>query len=564
MKKFKFKKIIVALMMVCCLMTTSLIATTPTEVKAMQGGHGESNGGGDTGNKSGNGNNKGQWPIPSKVKLQWKAFNTKSGARTFTYSHLASATSKPGLKKQLKELKYKVPKNCRGKYLYFTKGGSKLREGAFCWLWGNNADTKPPRSNPGGLADYDLLKAAWHDFGYKFQTGKTQNGYSKNFYYNPSTGKFLDIIWVPIKPSAPPASEEQGNVLVRVRVNGRVTYDLTNKSAEELWNYIGNSTTYRNKSAYGEYAHECKIVANYNKVTRTAVYRAVRTNGVITGYAFDHWNYSKSPAESKTKTITYSLDPPSPEQTVYNPYNLNRNGAALPEDLENISMPEPTGGDLNMSVNNYQNITDNKLIKALDTNTPIKFSVKYNNDYFGLPFVIEDVNPGSYHAINNGFDTNTVSSMGSGGGSFESEFNNGGQTIKLYESKTGDKYWGGSLHMGISSDDNASIQYNSDEYTGSNSFTRGVGFKGGNFNFRTIKVGEYYLSGLDSEYWCAQYTQGLWYNYGVEYRGTINCNGISNANICGRNLYCDLSSEIFEQPTVIGTFGAKTVGGTTN
>lgn len=489
-----------------------------------------------------------------------------------------------------------IPADKKGAYLLFNQNGIIGKD--FCWKGGDAYN--PRKETPPSLSDIALIAGA-RDQGYTWQTHTVAgSSYCRHYYYRESDGTWLDWVFVPKDryTSDPDDPTKQGpetkTTLVTVYQNDTTVYDISNKSDSELYTTAaggGGSYNYDITTGYGDNNHSSKLSAVYWNITRTPQYElAVRNydttdaDGTICHhtqryYKLTGYTYSHSVAGTLKRDSSYKFNIPTFNQTYYKPYNLNRNGVVSNSECDSLGIPN-SSQPLDMSVNNNQGITDGSKIKTVDTNTATRFNVKFNNDQFGLPFTLYDDNPESGlkiangynpsavddandHNSNNGFKFNSV--FGSVySGSLNSFNANDNQSSNRDEYGSQTKKWGGTLQMGINGSNSASLTFNGYEFTSNQLYTKNKGFRGGDFDFKTIKTGTYKLYNNSKNYWNAKYTEGLWYTYGISYRGTINNSGISFPEVYKTKVWCDSSTKVCNQPVLIGTFEAKTLGGTTD
>ena len=438
----------------------------------------------------------------------------------------------------------------------------------FRWIWWfKEAHLKEPRryidlgyySDPwqGGYSinDADLAKAAAAD-GYYFSTAK----------HNWTNGtNDLDILWVSgwqetktdTKTTivyAEIADPSGGNKTV-------IQSDLSGKSAEWLYNNLVTSLTYNGKSLETEMNHDRIVKAVYIPITRTITYMTDGTNV---------WNktttYSKGAKTNKTKTIEYDVKAPTIDQVWFRPYDLNKNGVADDTDVK-ATYPdyESPIANLDMTVDNKQGITDKSKIQTLDTNTTTPFSIKFLNDQLGLPtsyVTLADETPGSaLKNGNNAYGLGVFDQYGTAGNIKTGEFKyTGGSKTNIDGKISNDQYWQGSVHLDLSAD-TASLTYSGQEKIGGESWTFTKGWMGGDFVFKTTKMGTYQLINSGRPWWEMNYEQGKFYTYGISYNGVINLSGVGNPTVDGKDYYAKLSSQQMTQPIVRGVFEAKTVGG---
>lgn len=404
----------------------------------------------------------------------------------------------------------------------------------------------------GKLKDPELVKEA------------TKNGFNYNStkqLYEASNGQKVDAVWI---TGVQKSSSDTKKVIVYAEIGGKILLkDRSNESANTLYEKPTMSVPYNGQSEPGEMNHKKTIKATYMTVTKKTTYT---TDGN------KKWNmkysYSKGGKTYDSRDINYSVIQPDVEQVYFRPFDLNRNGVANDNDVK-LSYPQyKATTNLKMSVDNNQYITNGDLLKTLDTNNALRFKINFQNKQFGVPDYSEggvDLNqeaPGNNFKIkNNYYSPNVINSIGVNGniqtGKFWSK-NLAEQKIKGNISK--DTYWAGSMKSSISTN-TASLTYLGDEKIGGDVFSFTRGWTGGEFDFKTTKIGTYKLTSNGRDWWEMQYEKGKFYGYGVSYSGIINNSNIGIPKINETNLYYGLASRNLVQPILKGTFEAKTIGG---
>ena len=428
--------------------------------------------------------------------------------------------------------------------------------------WNNIVDPNQPGGNKGNtykvgckgkLTNQELVEEA------------KRNNFSFNdwdlMYRQSGTNQGLEAVWIAGWQKSDSDSKE---TIVKIKSDDEVTLDRTSESAEDLYNNPTTEGEYYGKSLPTEMNHKKVITVTTQTVTKKDTYM---TNGT------DNWNhnisYSKGGTNTITRTIKYTVKVPTIEKTMFRPFDLNKNGVADENEVKQTYNDYQNGSpELKMSVDNKQNIIDGKAIQTLDTNTSTSFNVTFNNDQFGIPkkseggFDLLDESPGKDYKLDDGTYSkdviNNYNNLGSTNtGLFQSD---NMSDINVEGLQTDYIYWGGSLNADISSS-NASLIFDNQENKGGNQFTFGKEFGGGDFTFKTIKIGDYKLVNGEIPWWEAQYEQGRFYTYGVEYKGIIKIDGIYDPTIVDQGMYAKLYSNVNTQPILKGLFKAKTVGG---
>lgn len=441
------------------------------------------------------------------------------------------------------------------------------RTGKTSWMRWNWWD-KYVKDSPASLASYYPYGSAWkHNRGMlqdpELVSEARNSGYSydyNNHYYSNGSQK-LDAVWV---EGWHESNADSVTTIVYATADG--TPLMSDRSYEPAWALYDSPTTslpYSGKSGPTEMNHSKTIEATYMTITKTETYM---TNG------HDKWDvvttYSKGGKTYSSKTIKYDVNQANVAEKYYIPFDLNRNGLALDSDVK-ASYPSYNGTTpLLMSVDNRQNIIDGSLLKTLDTNTKLSFSVLFDNDQFGLPTAAQGgfdllMNaPGENHKNADGtYNYSILNEIGLQGEELTGQLSANGNVLTNLNGKVSkDVYWGGALKADISAN-SAALTYGGTEHVGGDAFSFGKGWNGGDFLFKTTKMGNYNLSSNGRNWWEAQYEQGKFYSYGVEYQGTIHIGHISDPSIVNSNFYARLASKIVTQPVLRGAFEAKTVAG---
>ena len=418
------------------------------------------------------------------------------------------------------------------------------------WWYGGNGVYQ--EAGHGRLPDVELIQCA-KDNGYTYDSNAKwyKNGNQK-----------LDAVWI---DGYQASSTDTKTSIVYVKDDNGVTVDRTNDSAQSLYDSPTTSSTYGDTTDYNEFNYKNTVTAKYQTVTRTKTYM---TDGS------KEWNitysYKKGGITEQKKDFTYKVTQPQIEQSYFKPFDLNKNGLASDDDVR-ATYPDFNGSDpLKMSVDNYQGITDGSALKTLDTNTALKFNIRFENGQFGVPtaaqggFDLADNAPGGSYANDNGtYNNSVINAIGANGTAKTGVFaytGNPGSSTNINGNISKDSYWAGSLKANLSAD-TASLTYGDTEKVGGEAFSFDKGWTGGYFSFKTTKIGTYYLTNGGRKWWEMQYEKGKFYGYGMSYSGTITTGNIGNPTVTATNLYTRLASRNLVQPVLRGRFDAKTVGG---
>ena len=453
--------------------------------------------------------------------------------------------------------------------------------GAFCkpatpkklseWAWGKKVwgETWLSR-NVGSFKDAEFINEASNN-GYHYNENEWRytNGSAPGSPHRELDGVWVSGHWV----EADYSRQVITNSYWQKKVNGQWVYDKQNTenhsgwNAQDLWNENRQSATYSNQSDNGEYNHNRRLVVVYQNLNQHVRYWETGP-----GQQSQHsYTYSKSGSEFvKARDFSYNVQQPSLTQTWFKPFHLNVNGYAS-DSLVKQTYPGYRGNGIGLigSVDNGQSITDGSNIKTLDTNTSTKFSIKINNEQLGIPNASQggfdlwnSIPYQDYKIGNNSYNPNIFNVIPNNGETTTGKFKSESVSNNISGKISKDFYWGGAIKAGINSG-NASITYNGDEKVGGNMFSFSLGWRGGDFVFKTTKIGIYKLTNNTNNvnWWEANYEQGKMFTYGVKYNGSISLSGIGAPSIGGSGMYCDMATGVKTQPILYGTIEAKTVAG---
>lgn len=581
-KRNKISKLLLTVSLVSTIVISSCLTAfagvSSTTGNSHYSGGGGSSGGSDIGFKMGDGVSAGiDWDLHSgKMNLN---FNVPLPFGTEKSDYKLDSITNNNTTEWCNIIKYKYNSHIYDKNpkTYINPGNkNKIGYYNFTWNWWYEAARLP---NPSSIIKdkdtfgYYFLNNIWVN-GYKIPSSNLQNEASRLGYkYNSSLGlytngnKKLDVVWV---EKTTKTVTEYVDTIVYVKNGGSILKDNRNKTAEWLFKNKVNEVNYTGKSA----AHE----TNYRRTVQATVYKVQRKvkktyngSGKVIKSTVVAGSYKiVGGAKHYTKDITYKVYSPAVTSKQFMPFNLNRNGVATRED---ISGPYPTlvaNKNLDMSVNNHQNITDNRALQTLDTNNGLKFTVRFNNNQFGIPTkseggidIASEAPCRDYKNANGTYDSEVFNILGSNGQTKTGVFNyTGGRAQNINAQVSNDGYWNLSMKADVSSN-NASLTYNGTERVGGNVLSLLTGNRGGDFIFKTTKTGTYNLCGTSAsnKWWEARYEGGKFYRYGIQYKGKITTSGIGNPSVVDKNFYTKLSTTTINQPILTGTFEAKTVAG---
>lgn len=479
-----------------------------------------------------NGSNNRTWTYsPGTCSIRWQTF---SGTTTL-HSDINKNSAAEGHK--LVETTVSIKECSLGAYLMCTDRGESTW---FRWAWSNSysgsnsykMDAILRRSGCGPLPDARLVEQAAKD-GYVWQT--TDKG---TFYWNGDD--YLDYVYVKDTYTEITYSSTPTIITVTTTKDGTI-FDRSGETLKSLYENPTTEVPYEGDTG-SSMGYLDKITATILYIEKETVQERDSEGNIYNSYS----RYYTVGSATREGEIRYSVVPPSLYQTMFIPFDLNTNGPVKPEDvLQDYAVDFMGDDELDMTVENYQGITDGSYLNSLDTNTPVKFNVTFNNDYFGIDLPFQEGPSG-----------------GSGGSSYcEAGFFNVKELMQVDHACSGDMYWGLSLKMGLNGE-NGSLTFNDAETVGNSSFTKQPGWRGGDFYFKNIKVGLYKLAnGYGTDWWEAVYTQGKYYSYGVAYKGVVTIDEVGAAGITGKDFNTSLTSRTVKQPILKGIFESKTVGG---
>lgn len=496
---------------------------------------------------------------PSGIKISWEMFD---GPTTLDASLINQTSASATHKIPEDKVKVTTPENTEiGAYI---KGSQSGQETWFRWCWGlsygNTVKEIVGNSGIGGLPDPDLITVAsdpdifgswWSD---------------KGFYYSSFANEYLDYVYVTPDMletvEEPPTSSKNTSIVYATMTdeNGDkvVLEDRRDDDLEDLYEDPTTSVDYDRTTSSDELIHNNPIHADFIRIKRIKH----KKKGEV------WYTYKQIGTSSADKKIKYQVTSPTLVQVWNRPYDLNRNDVAGESDVKSDYPTYLSGSpNLDMSVDNYQDITDGKDLQSLDTNTGTKFKVEFDNDQFGINgMTMEEDLPGSSYKNEDYYNPEVVPDVGSDGTYNLSSLKNGDnawESVDHIISKY--KYWNCTARLDLSSS-NSSMTFEGNEKIGGELTTKHLGWTGGDFIFKTIKIAKYNLfNGSSKNWWESVYTQGKFYGYGISYKGEITLNsGIGDAGIYEKDLYARLKSTIRYQPLVRGRIEAKTVAGNDN
>lgn len=414
----------------------------------------------------------------------------------------------------------------------------------------------------GALPNSVLIKEAERN-GYKYDS-------SKQIYYNSSKNDYLDAVWI---AESVEKKTEIKDILISVvskdKKTGKteVLYEDPNENkllkmfeeGKEQYNYLLSSLP-------NELNHQRTLTSKFVTIRREQ--EITKKEGKIVSTISRYYRVGST--KILTRDFEYNAKTPDITTKQFMPFDLNRNGVALYEDVKKDYPDFKPVGNLNITVDNMQNIKDGSHIKALDINTGIPFEVKINNNQFGIPTkdqggfeLKESVNFDEFKTeVGNVYKADVFNKFGIIKDLNLGEFKSNSLYLNIKGATTNPIYWGGAINASLNSK-SVSITYNGQEKIGDKEgFILGKNWTGGTFNFKAISTGIYNLSSKNSKnWWVINYNAGQFFNYGVKYGGIINSSGIKDPSIKSNNFYIGLNTKLTYQPLLKASFEVKTLGG---
>ena len=401
---------------------------------------------------------------------------------------------------------------------------------------------------------------------YLKQQGADINSNGERYIYR---GQYVDAINMTAYKITKPAKTTTETKKTIVKIDGTTdkNFDNTNKGLE--WNFNNTKTTapYNGKSNDGQATYGNKISKKVYEIKKTVTYPAYSymSDQRDPGYGAPKITYTKVREVDQSNTFKYKRQQPDPVCKFYAPYNLNKavgNKTGAMTSAEDTNLIRSKMGDykdpegvMDIDPNNLLNVTDGSNLPMLDTNTPLKFTIKWNNSQFGLPedkIKLNDERPA---------DGWSMSPAVTGQWSASGSYNQGNTDLSGQKSNT--QYYSGHLVAGTSSN-KSSLQYNdAEEKVGPEVMNVSKPNKGqtDTWKTRTTSIGTYNFTNGDVPFMMLQYSAGLRYTYGIEYSGIVDVNGFNAPNSVETGLYTTDGSTTVRQPILWGQFEAKTVAG---
>lgn len=431
------------------------------------------------------------------------------------------------------------------------------------------------------------------------------------YWWRNGVGQGLDAVWIDKRVED---CSEATDVLVYTECDDDDNGDIDDRklSAEQLWHRRDQIGTYKYHTAKTEGFQGSKKEVKGG--VQTVVHQQTRCiDGDVVTIRDGIWAVENGEIVPKdltayrtqggvryfSNTVNYSCKHITFNTEYYRPFNLNRNGYAENADKsyggDNIEYYLNSGDAINGSVDNRREITDNSVIETLDINNDAQFSLKFNNNNFGLP---------------NNKNWNNTPWIGKVPNEFPQP--KSGAYCNGYNNAAGDDCYRYDLQVnaGIGDINNGQLTSlkdlsvtNDEKITGTDMEYKYGSLKAGVTNTwgaRTIMAGSFKLGSESKSFpnwWTLSYTRGLFYEFGASYSGTITKNGVNapsraassgidhktgladgtagltdGASYNGFNittnpdqkqtgLWVGFESRSFENPLLCGKFEAKTIAG---
>lgn len=362
-------------------------------------------------------------------------------------------------------------------------------------------------------------------------------------------GQYADAIWLQEIPVIK-SNENSKNVITAVEysADSSKNFDDNDKSAEWLYNNGRTSDTFGYNSIDGEYNFNHTIKVTTITVTKHTTWEEF-SNGVRQN---ERTTYSTSNKRTKTIIASWMADIPTLSYNPFKPLDLSTKEPAersVLEKSEHYMWSDFRSEAIIANINNNKGSGEDKNapMRVLDTNEVKPFSVKFDNDQFGIP---------------------TESQGGINVGASKPEFNPSLDRVQIY--------WDAKIELASSTKSTdpqvVSLEYDGTEYKGREKITEGLGWRGGDFGYRSIKQGNYYLSdGTTNPFWTVSMMTGKYFKYGAGYATTVtatasgpqftNLSSESNVNVTDTNEWLGFVDKLIKQPILYGEFESKTVGG---
>lgn len=382
------------------------------------------------------------------------------------------------------------------------------------------------------------------------------NNSSNRIFYNGS--KYADAIW--LEPTevwaARSKSENYYSIVKFYNANDEdQSFDNTEKDAE--WHYKNQKTSidisYISKEK--EYRYDHTLYVTVQKFTLKTTWEE-NNFGEKQNIKYE---YTSNESERDMKYASWRAKSTEIEEKYFKFLDLRTEDVASNELIKDLYGQEflnkVSDKAIDADVENYKDIIDKenpKNLTCLDNNSPIKFSLKFNNEQFGIPTAAE------------------------GGIDIQDSMPEAPTEISEITNET--IYWSPVFYMSSTNhgyyNKRTSLEFNGKEKRDSTAFEFNKVFLGGDFLFRSIKSGTYYLGGYSSSQKIPTvvYHATKFYKYGSKYETTVtigssltpewtNKDGRNSILVEDNNIYIGEASSTIEQPILYAPFDVKTVGG---
>lgn len=392
----------------------------------------------------------------------------------------------------------------------------------------------------------ELFKNSFKDVGYA--TGMP-NVPKQGFAYT-ADGKYADLIYLEGSISKPVDKVDYNSVVVRLENSGNPSdnFDITHLSNEELYNRTGNSVNFSYMSKENEYNFNHTIKAKIYTIRKRLAGEIVydKNGNILADNTYT--TYDITNIRNVSNTASWSANIPNLTHNYYLPMNLDTEKYMSPSELSSYGFNYQDIKNIGIkgTTENNKQVNDGTPITLVDNNSSKNFDVVLNNDQHGIPTKAE----GGVDILKN-----KPAKPGLG----DSMLWNQIYYSPVLEISSNNKNY--MPHV-------TSIIMDGKENLGNEIVTKGYGYRGGTFKYRSIRAGSYNLGSNGRPFWMTKYGTSIFFDYGASYNGQVtsagifgplNSNGTINVNE-NRRFVGEINGQI-EQPIVYGSFDVKTVGG---
>lgn len=361
-------------------------------------------------------------------------------------------------------------------------------------------------------------------------------------------GEYADAIWLQEIPVIK-SSKNSKHVITAVEYSANSSKNFNNNSKSAKWLYENPQTSrtfsYNSRDKEYNFNHTIKVTTmTVTKHTTWEEFSNGKKQNVRT-------TYSTSNKKTKTVRASWMADIPTLSYKPFKPLDLSTKEPAkrsVLEKSEHYMWNDFRSKAIIADINNNKGSGEDKNapMRVLDTNEVKPFSVKFNNNQFGIP--TESQGGINVRASKPGFSSSL-------------------DRVQIY--------WDAKIDLAASTKSTnpqvVSLEYDGTEYKGREKITKGRGWRGGDFGYRSIKQGNYYLSdGTTNPFWTVSMMTGKYFKYGAKYTTTVTAtaSGPSFTNLSGSNIkvtntnkWVGFVDKRIKQPILYGEFESKTVGG---